>query len=91
MSTMTTVDGTLMATVAHPHVQARTIGINHEEAFLEKCRRFTDEEQNAVEGAAAKIRQSRVEVDKLSAKYDNADYIKMLLSASEKNSKGNIV
>ncbi|ORC86516.1 uncharacterized protein TM35_000271060 [Trypanosoma theileri] len=80
-------DNVMMATVAHPHVQARTVGINHEEAFVEKFRRFAENEQNAVEGAAAKIRQERQMVDKLSLKYDNADYLKMLFTSSERGGR----
>ncbi|ESL07142.1 hypothetical protein TRSC58_05175 [Trypanosoma rangeli SC58] len=74
----------LMATVAHPHVQARTIGINHEEAFLEKYRRFTDDEQCAVEAADGKVRKARHELDKLGLKYDNMDYVKMQLGTTER-------
>ncbi|KAH9599943.1 Paraflagellar rod [Trypanosoma melophagium] len=86
----TTVVGTensMLATVAHPHVQARTVGINHEEAFVEKFRRFAENEQHAVEGAAAKARQERQLVDKLSLKYDNADYLKMLYPAPERGNR----
>ncbi|RNF23406.1 paraflagellar rod protein-like protein [Trypanosoma conorhini] len=81
MKLRTGAESPLMATVAHPHVQARTIGINHEEAFLEKYRRFTDDEQCAVEAAEGKVRQTRHELDKLGLKYDNVDYVRMLLGA----------
>lgn len=69
----------MMCTVSHPHVMARTVGINHEEAFLEKYRRFTDEEQVAVEGVAGRVRQSNTSLEMLGEKYNNKDYIRMLL------------
>lgn len=78
-------ESSVMATVAHPHIQARSIGINHEEAFLKKYMRFADDEQRAVETAAAKLRQSRNDVEKIGMKYDNVDYVRMLLGTAESN------
>ncbi|EKF99297.1 hypothetical protein TCSYLVIO_009787 [Trypanosoma cruzi] len=78
-------DSMMLATVAHPHVQARTIGINHEEAFLERYRRFTDDEQRAVEASEAKIRQFRQDMDKLGLKYNNTDYVRMKFGSTERN------
>lgn len=83
-----TTEVSTMATVAHPHTQARAVGINHEELFLEKYRRFADDEQRAVEGAAAKLRQTRNDLDRLGIKYDNADYAKMLLGSPGANHVG---
>ncbi|KAG8348594.1 putative Paraflagellar rod protein [Trypanosoma vivax] len=70
----------MMATVAHPHVQARTVGLNHEEAFLEKFKRFTEDEQTALEGCADRVRHTRNELERLGDKYDNTEYVKMLLT-----------
>nr|CCC91919.1 unnamed protein product [Trypanosoma congolense IL3000] len=78
-------ENVMIATVSHPHVMARTVGINHEEAFLEKYRRFTEEENVAVEGAAGRVRQEKVKLGKLDEKYANADYIKMILESPPVN------
>ncbi|PWV03679.1 putative paraflagellar rod component [Trypanosoma cruzi] len=59
--------------------------INHEEAFLERYRRFTDDEQRAVEASEAKIRQFRQDMDKLGLKYNNTDYVRMKFGSTERN------
>lgn len=69
----------LVATVAHPFVTARNIGLAHNTRYLDKHNRYNETELCAVEDKMVTIRHQRTNLDDLATRYQNADYIRQLL------------
>ena len=67
------------ATMAHPCVAARRIGLAHEANYLQKQEQLTEQELQEVEGKLTGLRHSREELRALETKYQNADAIRELL------------
>lgn len=68
----------LCATMAHPQVTARLVGMAHEEAYTEKHQRLTDEELRAEEEKIDGIKKSKTELLALGVKYKNSAYVQAI-------------
>lgn len=67
------------ATMAHPLVAAREVGLAHEVNYLSKQEQLTERELQELEGKMTGLRHSREELRALEAKYQNAEAIRALL------------
>lgn len=67
------------ATMAHPFVAARHVGLAHEENYLQKQEALTERELRELEGKLTGLRHSREELRAMESKYQNADAIRELL------------
>jgi hypothetical protein len=67
------------ATMAHPLVAARRIGLTHEENYLQKQEQLTARELQELEGKLTGLRHSREELCAIETKYQNAGAIRALL------------
>ncbi|KPI88675.1 hypothetical protein ABL78_2213 [Leptomonas seymouri] len=67
------------ATMAHPFVAARQIGLAHEANYLHKQEQLTERELQEVEAKRTGLRHTREELRDMAAKYHNAEAIRSLL------------
>lgn len=74
----------LPATMQHPQVTARLVGLAHEEAYTEKHRVLNDEEISACEKKLGGIKKSKNELVELGVKYKNSDYVQAIAAQKKK-------
>lgn len=77
----------LRATMEHPQVMARLVGMAHEAAYTEKHQRLTDEELRAGEEKIGGIKKSKSELLALEVKYKNSAYVQAI--AAQLSQRGN--
>eukprot|EP00796_Vickermania_ingenoplastis_P002181 gene2181-1349_t len=70
--------GEMPATMQHPQVTARLVGLAHEEAYTEKHRQLNEEELMAGEAKLSNIKKSKNELIELGVKYKNTDYVQAI-------------
>lgn len=78
----------LPATMQHPQVTARLVGLSHEEAYTEKHRQLNEDEMVAGEAKLSGIKKSKNELVELGAKYKNNDYVQVLAEQRQKEAAG---
>lgn len=71
-------DAILPATMEHPQVTARLVGMAHEEAYTDKHQRLNDEELRAGEEKIGGIKKSKTELLALGVKYKNTAYVQAI-------------
>lgn len=71
----------MAATIQHPYVTARMIGLSHMEGYVEMHLQLNNDELSATEEKADGIRRSKTELSRMADKYKNSDYIRSLLLA----------
>lgn len=74
----------LPATMQHPQITARLVGLAHEEGYTEKHRKLNEEELKASEAIIHGIKKSKNELMEMGVKYKNSEYVQAIAVAQQK-------